>query len=39
MSYPKGYVNQCKFININAPDLFISHITTKNLYNPVLVSL
>jgi hypothetical protein len=38
MSYPKGYVNSCKFININAPDLFVGHLATKKLINPTIVS-
>lgn len=38
MSYPKGFVNTCTFTNINAPDLFVGHLATKNLRDPVLVS-
>jgi hypothetical protein len=38
MSYPKGFVNACTFTNINAPDLFVGHLSTKNLRDPVLVS-
>ena len=38
MSYPKGFVNECQFININAPDLFVGHLATKALNDPVLVS-
>lgn len=38
MSYPKGFVNKCTFTNINAPDLFVGHLATKQLIDPVLVS-
>lgn len=38
MPYPKGFVNECTFTNINAPDLFIGHLATKKLRDPVLVS-
>jgi hypothetical protein len=38
MAYPKGFVHDCQFININAPDLFVGHLATKNLRNPILVS-
>ena len=38
MSYPKGFVNECQFMNINAPDLFVGHLATKDLSDPVLLS-
>ncbi len=38
MSYPKGFVNECQFMNINAPDLFVGRLATKALSDPVLVS-
>lgn len=37
MPCPQGYVNKCTLININAPDLFVSHLATKKLRSPVLV--
>lgn len=37
MPNPQGYLNKCNLININAPDLFVSHLMTKELKNPVLV--
>lgn len=38
MSYPKGFVNRCTFMNINAPDVFIGYLATKQLKDPILVS-
>lgn len=37
MSYPKGFVNRCQFVNINAPDLFVGHLVAKKIKDPVLV--
>jgi hypothetical protein len=38
MAAPKGFVNSCTFMNINAPDLFVGHLATKHLKDPILVS-
>ena len=38
MAYPKGFVNECQLMNINAADLFVEHLAAKNLKDPILVS-
>jgi phosphoribosylpyrophosphate synthetase len=38
MNSPKGFVNECSLVNIDAPDLFVGHLAFKRLRDPVLVS-